>query len=390
MSHATVGVAAEAAAATSRSHGQPQRRCACCRTPVLRRHPPFPLDRTMKWCDRCRQQAYNQQRVVQRVATATVTAAAALTLLRESGLAHIQDIVDPLEDDVSPSSCWEEEEQQPRIDTADADGAAAAILVASAEESTAQHDRDLLTRQLLLVQRWAITCQRAELIALRAAWWERCGVSAAIRKGVHWSNLRVLWPRARASQQRHADTMTSPELRRVTESALRRLLLSVGVPHVDSLHCCVMKVLRSPPRAGRQKLHVDVPSSAVVHHPHTRKATGESKAPRCVSIVLHLNPGVTCGTHVPLLSAADMAPLLGCMPRHDEWATVSERLCRESNFASHDMQGGDALVFYTDVPHFGPANPSDTDWRWVLYTMFSPEAGPDQDDTQEFFSISAP
>jgi len=50
------------------------------------------------------------------------------------------------------------------------------------------------------------------------------------------------------------------------------------------------------------------------------------------------------------------------------------------------MYGGDALTMYGNVAHFGPANPSDTDWRWVLFVMFSPEAGPDQDASQEFFS----
>ncbi len=50
------------------------------------------------------------------------------------------------------------------------------------------------------------------------------------------------------------------------------------------------------------------------------------------------------------------------------------------------MRGGDTLIMYGDVLHFGPDNPSDTDWRWVLFAMFSPEVGPDQDAAQEFFS----
>lgn len=79
-----------------------------------------------------------------------------------------------------------------------------------------------------------------------------------------------------------------------------------------------------------------------------------------------------------------MAPLLQSPPSA-ECALRRERLCHESNFASHAMYGGDALVFYGDVAHYGPANPSGIDWRWVLYVMFSPEAGPDQDAVQEYF-----
>ncbi len=146
-----------------------------------------------------------------------------------------------------------------------------------------------------------------------------------------------------------------------------------------------MKVLRSPPRAGQQKLHVDVPTAAMLHHPRTRKATDEKKAPRCVSVVLHLNPGATYGTHVPLLSAADMASLLQPI-RPAEWAEASERLCHGSNYASHVMYGSDALIFHGDVVHYGPANPSTTDWRWVLFVMFSPEDGPEQDAEQEYFT----
>ncbi len=145
------------------------------------------------------------------------------------------------------------------------------------------------------------------------------------------------------------------------------------------------KVLRSPPRAGQQKLHVDVPTAAMLHHPRTRRPTDQKKAPQCVSVVLHLNPGATNGTHVPLLSAADMALLLQPL-RPAKWGEASERLCHESNYASHAMYGGDVLVFHGDIAHYGPANPSTTDWRWVLFVMFSPEDGPEQDAEQEYFT----
>lgn len=68
------------------------------------------------------------------------------------------------------------------------------------------------------------------------------------------------------------------------------------------------------------------------------------------------------------------------------FAASDPTLCDDSNFASHNMHQGDALVFYQDVPHYGPANPDvsvgETDesdargWRWVLFAMFSPEDAP--------------
>lgn len=348
----------------------------------------------MKWCDRCKQQTYNRQHsLALRMSTVDVAAnkaAATAPTPAEAGRAHPQDIVVSLNDD-APSDLELNVEKPSRDEiVTQVDGDRNECMqIAEAE----QNNRSLHTIQQpmqpvshdLHIHRWCIVRQRAELVTLRDAWWECCGggVSAAIRN-THWTNLRVIRPRSRASHQRHADTMSSPQLQRTTEAALRRLLRSTGVPDVEALHCCVMKVLCSPPRAGRQKMHADVPSAAMIHHPQTRKETSERKAPRCLSILLHLNPGVTRGTHVPLLSAADMSPLMHCSP--DEWSTVSEHLCRESNFVSHDMQGGDALVFYGDVAHFGPANPSDTKWRWVLYAMFSPEAGLDQDAKQEYFS----
>ena len=103
-------------------------------------------------------------------------------------------------------------------------------------------------------------------------------------------------------------------------------------------------------------------------------------------VILHLNPEVTCGTHIPLASADEMAPVVTLSPC--DWPAGSEALitlCDEKNFLSHDMHGGDALVMYGNVA-FGPANPSNTEWRWVFFAMFSPEAGPEQDASQEFYA----
>jgi hypothetical protein len=107
---------AAAAACSARSHGLPQRRCACCRIPVLKRNCPYPLDRTMKWCNACKQAAYNRRRAKVAVIAApevaasaastnifgTIEAAAALTLLLHGdvGRAHAEDVEDALEDDV--------------------------------------------------------------------------------------------------------------------------------------------------------------------------------------------------------------------------------------------------------------------------------------------------
>lgn len=335
----------------------------------------------MKWCERCRQRAYKQKQARSRQPTSSAAADLLLHLCEQTGDAHGHDVADPLEDDVPEAT----HSTTGVVVEGTIAAPAQAVQAATGIDDGGPLSEERQAADDLTVRRWTIVRQHAPLVALSEAWWERCGISAAARQGIHWSNLRVQWTRTRASQQRSADTLPTAELRTSTELVLRELLRSAAVPHVDELHCCTIKVLRSPPLAGRQRLHVDVPSSAALYPPHSRQATAGRKAPRCVSVVLHLNPGVTRGTHVPLPSAADMAPLMQSLPP-DEWAAERDRLCVDQNFASHDMQGGDALVFYGDVAHYGPANPSATDWRWVLFVMFSPEPGPDQDAEQEYLS----
>ena len=98
-----------------------------------------------------------------------------------------------------------------------------------------------------------------------------------------------------------------------------------------------------------------------------RKRTDENKAARCISIVIHLTPGITSGAHVPDAPAADMRVLL------TNPAKGLEPACDESNFVSHAMHGGDLCLFFNDVAHYGPANTSTTDWRFVLFVLYSPE-----------------
>ncbi len=108
--------------------------------------------------------------------------------------------------------------------------AEAALVVHLTAAQSVQPDSDVLQRLQhshlqhindLQLRRWCIVRHQEDLAALSATWWERCGVSAAICKGAHWSNLRVDWLRTRPSQQRSADTMSSAELRTATEPALR-------------------------------------------------------------------------------------------------------------------------------------------------------------------------
>jgi hypothetical protein len=321
--------------------------------------------------------------------------------------AHMQDVIDPLDEDVPDVDLQLMEEF---VQTA----AEAAAAAAASAESPSPHQQDLreanhqhpmedvvdshvevepmvdpvcvaenespqpqpqaqdlrAANKHLRTHRWVILRASPDLRDVTADWWDRCGVSIASRKGVHWTSLRKRGPTGKKSQQRDANTIPkSKELRAMTETAVRRALASIGVS-TDALHCCVIKVLRSPPGAARQKVHIDVPFDATVLDPTTNKKV--PKGSRCLSVLLHLNPEPTRGTHVPKSTA-------------DVMAALEKKDCRDSNFISHEMFGGDMLVFYDDVPHFGPANESDTEWRWVLFVMFSPEEGPEQDSQQTFF-----
>lgn len=105
-----------------------------------------------------------------------------------------------------------------------------------------------------------------------------------------------------------------------------------------------------------------------------------------MSVIVHLNPGKSKGTYVPKCTSTEMK-------RRFEQEKDSS-LCDSSTFTSHDMEQSDVLVFYQDVMHYGPENPSlpsldSTDistWRWVLFAMYSPVKGANQDEQQQLLS----
>lgn len=88
-------------------------------------------------------------------------------------------------------------------------------------------------------------------------WWLRCCESQRIRRGEdvrHWDNLQTRDTTGKATSQREVATLPNGrDLIRLTEAALRRLLVAVGVEKVDELHCVVTKVLRSPPGVSRER-----------------------------------------------------------------------------------------------------------------------------------------
>jgi hypothetical protein len=341
----------------------------------------------MRWCERCRAAARHQ-----RDASARKDAAAVSMMLLD--LAHAADVVDSLEDDVPESNV----ELPVQVDVEECPvpaGGAEQQLLLPAQQLLKQSEQqaELVTTQHMRTHRWSILRQSPYLQQVAADWWQRCCVSLSSRKGAQWSSLRVLGSQGKRSQQRDVHTIsTTAALRSSTEAALRRVLSSIGVA-ADALHCCAMKVLRSPPGAARQKLHYDVPVGAMLSDPSARgqgvSRLSVRKGPQCISAVLHLNPETTRDTHVPIATAAEMASLYSgsegpSSGAESETVTSNDRRCKDSNFLSHHMLGGDLLVFFDDVAHYGPANESPTEWRWVLFVMFSPEEGPDQDNLQTF------
>jgi hypothetical protein len=208
---------------------------------------------------------------------------------------------------------------------------------------------------------------------------------------------RALEQHAQAGRSRSPPTAAQckhAQLERCT--SLRAVLSLVGIAEVSQLHCCVMKLLRSPPGAARQKLHCDVPTHAVVGASRTAAAHAPlpKKAPQCVSIVLHLNPEPMPSTHVPRAPVTDGTPSWStasssppCDEEEKEQQQQQQQQQQQHHFVSHDdMHGGDLLLFFSDVAHFGPTNALTSNWRWVLFVMFSPEAGSDQDGQQTFLT----
>jgi hypothetical protein len=230
--------------------------------------------------------------------------------------------------------------------------------------------------------RWKIVRHDRKLLALSKHIVASFGEPMRVDTSKHWGYLKVEQRRKPRSLQRDLFTFSfvNETTLKLVEDTMRQVLIIAGVPNVEKLHCTSIKLLASPPLAGRQKRHVDVPRSKTIHKLH-RRDSGIPKAPQCISMVLHLNGGSTAGTHVPTLTPAAMNQLI------QEWIRCKKnaRICDDKIFTSHTMSFGDLLLFFNDVVHFGPANLSSTEWRWVLFVHFSPEEGPNQDSNQDFF-----
>jgi ectoine hydroxylase-related dioxygenase (phytanoyl-CoA dioxygenase family) len=145
------------------------------------------------------------------------------------------------------------------------------------------------------------------------------------------------------------------------------MLPSLGL--IDpSLKVRVCKVLRSNPGVGPQLLHSDVPSQAKFLHPITRQT--QSKQEHSFAFIIHLDE-ISWSTHVP----------------NPAWSSQGDfsltGACKQI-YTSYAMACGDMLIFRSDLPHAGPANPSDQT-RYVLFLMVTPEVGEGQDAKQEYF-----
>jgi hypothetical protein len=234
--------------------------------------------------------------------------------------------------------------------------------------------------------RWSILRQDAVLKPLVERWWQRCLSSLKALEGVNWTALKVdPEDGGLPAYQRDVHTVASAyALQMETTRVLQQLLVDMGVPRAKDKDCCVMKLLRSPPGAGRQALHWDIKQDEPLHDKNRQAIKGSKKASECLSIIIHLNPCTMKGTYVPNVTAKELDRRL------DTGTTAN---CQSIEFVSNDMEQGDALVFYQDVPHYGPEFPVDASlevgkvninsWRWVLFVMFSPESTAGQDEIQD-------
>lgn len=219
---------------------------------------------------------------------------------------------------------------------------------------------------------------------LAARWWDECHRLDVDDK--QWSLLRVEDADGLQSQQRTVDRR-SAELLKATQARMAELLMDLGVSNVASKHCVAVKLLRSPPGASAQLVHWDQNPDKPLLDDDGRPIPGTKKAEHCVSIILHLNPGATKGTYVPKATAVEVPNRIAAGLRskaHCEQMRVRE-------FGSHSMDQGDALLFYQDLPHYGPEQPDVStpkerddinNWRWVLFLMYSPQIGANQDAHQ--------
>jgi hypothetical protein len=171
------------------------------------------------------------------------------------------------------------------------------------------------------------------------------------------------------SEQRQAAELVPAELINETVEQLRERLQQMGA--APPAHAVVAKLLRSPPGADPQLVHSDIPGA------HTA-GDDTPKAAQCVSCLVNLAPRPTCSTWLPRLPAEQ---LLRRAAESDEQHL--ERLCDPIHYASYALQPGDLVAFRGDLPHYGPGNLSGEE-RWMLFVLFSPVEGADQDEQQQF------
>jgi hypothetical protein len=270
-----------------------------------------------------------------------------------------------------------------------------AIIASFSSSSRGDVDRIRLdtARVHLLSHRWTSVRDSSppSFRDLISRWW-RCILSMSslsARGGPHWDSLRVEDDGLQSQQCEASIVPHSTGMIAETTGALRDLLRRLHVDGIDDKRCVVLKLIRSPPGAARQRLHYDVPTLLPLRDKHRRAIPGTTKAAHCVSVLVHLNPGSSAGTHLPRRSHVDMLRMIA------GGETFGSLACDASMYVSSRMDQSDVTVFYDDVPHYGPAHPMQATnvecrsadvsmWRWVLFAMFSPERGARQDEQQTF------
>lgn len=360
---------------------------------------PYPHDPSLRWCIRCARRAQRLQTI----------AATAGSLPLESASYRDEDTttVGPMTPTTVAASAMmdlahaEEFVQRREVGVADNDidmcqsepmDVSASLTIASFPHASRVCSPSELvglgtSRRHLLSHRWAIMRNGSlDLQRLAFEWWNRCLSSLSACTGSQWENLHIEGD-GRQSQQCEASSIPhSADMIAETRIALRDLLRKLQVDGIDEKECVVLKLIRSPPGAARQRLHYDVPTHIPLRDKHRQEIPGTMKAAHCVSVIVHLSPGTTAGTHLPRHTHADMLRLL-----QDE--ATGSLPCDASTYISNAMQQSDVAIFYDDVPHYGPAHSvtAETDistWRWVLFAMFSPERGARQDEQQTFLSCT--
>jgi hypothetical protein len=99
---------------------------------------------------------------------------------------------------------------------------------------------------------------------LQREWWERC-TSATAQSPRAWGKLKTEEPGAKPSEQRPVTRLASQDLQDRTVEELRSLLTGMGADTASLQFAPVIKLVRSPPGAGQQMVHLDVPPGQKLH-----------------------------------------------------------------------------------------------------------------------------